>query len=662
MVTANKILEQWVKYANYDEQQNRFNLFSSNYTYHEAGKRVKQIMQFEPSGALAVLYLKKIFLDVMRSSTVKVISLLENPNIMKDDREMYDAFMSEDIKKVEEDLLDRIDALVQLVVSAREIGERDRDAEREALVKIIESVVEEMTGCHEEYYLVGENPIGQITRFSTRIHVFERLSDCVLTMEQTSVEDGIYLCFIKNGDSADCFFCFMIKSAGNLFSYGERVPEEFPGEHINGRNNRWSEAKKYKLFPYEYMVSFGDYDYLGYSTAQTIDESKLAFFALGPSVYLPILLAMVCIANKYNGAKFNGKRLMVFDTLFSWNRNVLASETKALLKVSDSAIALRSREYSVPFDSEDILDGTYGKKHSYSELSAEDRKNGAVCGEFPEEQSIFVDLYGDGFVFDKSKVFVADASPSTKEEPAVEFVASSEHFDLLAYREGRRQLAEHIRKKMLEEFLAFGGADAVREWWEDSIRKNHDRIIDLCLEKYVYLENGGTSNVYEDFWTSTGEDFLSCISMRKDDKHCGGSYHPFNERKKDKYGRPKSELYLDEETGALCTINFKIRPRDWKELEVLFGKLPKTLTGWDSRGHREYGNSLLRITDPVSGVGNICEYDEQKRQPLYQGHNYYNKDAWYQAPRTDFDFCVAFSVRGLNAALKKKAEKESGNK
>jgi len=646
-----EILNEWAGYSKYDETQRSFNLNSVNYLYHETGDFIKAIMGFDPSGIMALLFAKDVFMQVCKTAEVKVIDLFKDPHKLDEDLRMWELFSSESISEIEQKLLDSMDCIVQKVIETKAIGERDREKEKGCLYQSINTVVKELLTCHEEVYKSSELPIVNITKFSTHIHVFNTMSECVLTIEQGSVDDGMYLCFIRNGDRADCFFCFMVKSNGNVFAVSERVSENFPGQHGCSRNGRWSDDKKYHLFPYEYIFGFGEYDYKGYASMQMIDDRKLAFFNLGPEVYMPLILAMICIGRKYDGIKLSNENLMLIDTLLRWNAELPSPAAAELMIPSDSAIVKRIGDYVIPFDSEGIRDWKYGMEHKHSKAH----------GAFPDHENIFAALYGDGFVLDTKKILVtdphlriSDRKTNDKLIPNPEYIMTREWFDLIAYRDGRQQYADHIRKKMFEEFLNFGNADGIRKWWKKAIDVNHDRIIAFCAEKYEYVKNGGADNVYDFFWESDNPEFLSCISMMENDKHCGSGYHPFNKKKKNKYGFDSVEFYEDALTGSLCTINFRIRPRNDKELEALFGKLPKILIGWKRNGHTIYGNSILDITDPVSDIGNICERNEQ--ECYYKGTL---RGSWesdpekgaYIAPQTSFDFCVSFSRRGLKKAM-----------
>ena len=49
-MTTSEVLNQWAAYTHYDDEQTTFDLLSNNYTFHVATKKVKQIMEFDPTG------------------------------------------------------------------------------------------------------------------------------------------------------------------------------------------------------------------------------------------------------------------------------------------------------------------------------------------------------------------------------------------------------------------------------------------------------------------------------------------------------------------------------------------------------------------------------------------------------------------------------------
>lgn len=190
--------------------------------------------------------------------------------------------------------------------------------------------MEELPKCNEDLFLRG-GEIKPITNFSTHIHVFERLSECLLALEQAA--DGLYVCYIENyRGSLDGNFGFFIKSNGNILSINERINESFPGEHKGRRNGSWLDSKKASLFPYSFIVSATDpkeetpdgdvkvkTDYKGYAYNLFIDEDRLAFLNLQPEAYMPLIVAMLMLNSRYANTTTEHMRIRYVDSLLSVN-------------------------------------------------------------------------------------------------------------------------------------------------------------------------------------------------------------------------------------------------------------------------------------------------------------------------------------------------------
>lgn len=664
-MTAKEILEKWLKYTKYDENQKTFNLLSANYYLHRCTEQMQKVMQFDPTGTLAVLFAKQRFLALCKEAKVSLYELFTTPEMIQEDREMWDIFTGEDVKAVESALLDSIDALVRQVVPTKMLGERNLDEERDSLLDSIESVVEELEKCHEDVFLKGTGPIQKISHFSTHIHVFDTMAACLTSME-ASAADGLYLCFIRCGNTGDCYFTFMLKSNGNLISINERINETFPGQHKGSRNGRWSESKKYNLFPYRFIMDESNFDYLGYSHTQVIDEEKLAFFKLTARAYMPLILAMVCIVTKYTGMDVSDRPLKYIDSLLKWNLELPSPACTALAIQNDSAIAGNHSKYDrCTITSETVLNGTLHDKYSWKNIEKEYLKNGAPHADFGNKETLFVELYGDGFKLDTDQLLVTDPhlrlpgitpGNTDKTMPNNEFIGTADGLDLIAYQQGRTQLAAYLRKRIFEEYLAFGGKEAIEKWFASAIETNKDHLIDLCAEKYVAVKTNGDSNSFRASWNNGSEKFpyLDFGEEKEYAEHCfSGTVHPFNrEYKKDQYGRERREKPLCPNTGALCSIEFVFRPRNWEEMQKLFGDIPKPLVGWDANGHHRHGNSFLNVTDPVEDVGTVFEGREQDRNPLFSSKWWEKEDGKYSKPQTSFNFAIAFSKRGWAQELK----------
>ena len=674
MLSPIEILQKWTDYSHYEPEQREFNILSAEYVYHRCNDNIAKFMEYEPTGTLAVMYAKKCFERVLEESRIKAIDIVKNRDTLEEEFAMWDIFNSDSAKAAEDSLLDSISNLVSQIIGNKMLGERDLEAEREALFSAVDAVVEELDKCNVDLFLRG-GVIENITKFDTHIHVFERLAECLLAIE--TADDGIYLCYINNGGTADGYFGFYIKSNGNILSINERVNEAYQGQHKRSRNGRWSEDKKYNLFPYNYIFNFEDHDYKGYASKHLIDNEKLAFFNLNPEVYIPLIFAMVLLNTKYQGTDTSQMPLKYVDSLLNVNLTLPKLGIEALAIPENSAIAAVNRSLELQIDTESIMNGEYAKRFSDKNRHYSER------GSFPTESNIFVELYGEGFKIDTQHLLEAnkhlkclpESTEVTKDmTPNAEFVGTQARMEVVAYSDVRIQLAEYIRDKMLEEYLAFGGKTSVTEWYDNLLQANKDHIISLCVQKYNAVEKGIEKIVPDFEWRNSTDTPLRFIDFAMDCKgYPEGSYIrklPFNPpHAADKWGR-KDGKYVCPITGNLASIFFVFRFNNWKEIASVFGEnnIPKIVKGWksDETGHRGYGNSILDATDAVSRVGTVFENDEIRwNRRLWDSRRWRNSLDWGnrdaeppktllpQDPYFSFDFAVGFSKRGFKTILKK---------
>lgn len=656
-MTTNEILKRWLTYSGYDPEQSSFNLLSSSYLYHKAGKVMTKVMEYDPSGVVALIYAKDVFLQVLKDSKVGLYDLFSEPGGLDEHKAMWDIFMSDDVVSIEQHFMDKINAVVERVVMVKQIGERDLDLERKALFESVSSVAEQLTVCKTELFMRG-GPILPITNFSTKIHVFERVADCLLAIE--AAPDGMYLCYINCYGTSDGYFGFFVKSNGSVLSVSERVDEAYPGQHKYSRNGRWTEAKKYSLFPYAFIFSFSEHDYLGYASKHTIDDSKLEFRQLEPSAYMPLILAMVMLSHKLSQTDITSMKLSLVDSMFQRNLDTPLPGTTDLVIPSNSALAIQSRTYEPSITTADVLGRDLPQK-----LSDNSRPWGEQ-GSFPDKENFFVEMYGDGFELDASKLLVSNpelkALPADKlseisETPDVEFVGTADRMELIAYMQARRQLAEYVRKRMFEDYKAFGGAAKVDEWFIFAILARKEFLFQLCVRKYL-----SEQETTDPAMNTTG---LALVNYYPDAKNgyvsgTWGDPFPFNEHPRDDRGREIEERKLCAITGANASVAFCFNPETWEDIESLLGPVPRVLKGWLKRGHDDYGNCLLNATDACAGIGNLFEEEEHRTNRRFRRRGWFTdedgaldeSELIRDHPRTDFSFGIAFSKRGLSKLLK----------
>ena len=668
-MTAQEILNEWAKYTNFDPNQTKFNLLSAEYKFHQCSKKILKFMEYDPSGILGVIYAKSVFEHVMEDARIRITDLLREPDCLAEEHRMWAMFHDPSIQCFEDELLNRIDSIVQQASGNKMIGQRDREQERKALTSSASAIIEELDRCNVDLFLRGGS-IQSIGRFSTHIHVFATLSECLLTLEQSM--DGIYLCYVDNNGTADGYFGFYLKSNGTILSINERIDEAYPTQHQYSRNARWTEAKADTLFPYNYIFQFGKFDYKGYATQQEIDQSQLEFLKLPAGGYLPLILAMILLAGKYQGAEVANLPMLYVDSLLPINEQQLSNAAKALIPISGSALVSTNRAFHLDLTSENLMDNSFVKRFS------DPGRNHLEQGEFPMGENLFVKLYGAGFRLDTDSILkgskylaIQAADKDNATGPAPEFIGTAQRFEVEAYREARIQLAEYIRDQMLKTYLEYGGKQGVQDWYKALILSNKEHLFQLCVEYNSIKER--SDKISEDSPYSCMSSAVNSRGYSPEHRGKTISYLPLNmPHDYTSYGWTDGK-WLCPITGNLASLFFRFKISSWKQMAMLFGEenLIKPVLGYQEN-RVGFGNYLLRATDAVDYVGTVFESDERLRNKRLwtksDWENYYWTQ-WTDRKRENregvipdtvlpepsimgFSFAIAFSKRGF-AKLKK---------
>ena len=653
------ILEKFRKYADHDPNETHFDLLSNTYEYHRCCKQIAAMAHFDPNGIFSVLYAKQVFLRVMENSKIKVLKLLENPDIFSEEKEMFGLFSSDTYIEAENGVLNLISDVIRMGGRTEQIGDRNLDKERETLTESLCAVAEELSKCNFDLFLRGGRML-KITRFDTEVHTADTISKMLMTLEKAA--DGIMLWLITSGGTNDAHFNIILKSNGNILSINDRIDEAYPKQHSYSRNAHWIDDKKTGLFPYGAMVEGSAFDYLGY--AQKLEMSPNCEFnilKMEPKFYMPLLLAMVMLAFRYENAELGDMPQLFIDRLLPINRND-AIAAKALIVPKDSSIAAYHDTLSISFTSEEIVNGTPAEKYSKSVQCKKQMKyNYREYGNFLTESNLFAQLYGDGFELDNEVLTeikhytVSNSERDGKAENKAanifvpEFVGSEQRMGMIAYYYARKQLAEHIRKQMRDEYYSCGGLEAVKKWYYDAIRNNREQIIKMCAQCYKereanvpYAERRNRYIVCEETASSGISPISSC------------DLFPINSPS---YGSGKKYTkYFDCCVSATkARYYFAFQPENWEQLQEIVGeaKLPKIVKGWVEYRTDHIGNNLLDVCDAVAEIGTPFErreWNECKR--LYDNPIAESDEYPINTPEYGFRFWVALSKRGLNEVLK----------
>ena len=626
------ILDQWAKYVNYNEDQSSFRLGSWDYDTHETTKKLKHIIDnYDPTGVLAVLTAKHLFYKMLESTRISLSDAINCPEDLKKHKDMLDAFNDPAIQAAEVHYVDVLKAMVRKVIGKDLLGDFDVEAFETKILDRTDNVIRSLDKCKVEVYKRG-GKLAPLSHFSSGIHIFPSLAECLFSLE--AAPDGMYLCYIDVNHSADGYFGFFVKNNGNLLSVNERISEVYKGQHQHLRNDRWTEAKVDDIFPYDFIFSYENHDYKGYSHTYSIDETKLAMFDMGEDAYLPLLIAMMMLSVQIKDDLLDKYPQVYVDSLLTVNVPLLQKDENALAVIEKSELAQITNSVNLEFDYNKIMSGEAFEEFDREHRPDGERSNVAAMN----NNQMFVDMYGKGFRIQPNILSTQKLLTDGKEEYVPEFVGSEYRFREQAFYEIRKQLADHIREQMYKEYVAFGGIKAVDEWFAQMVMKNRDKIRKMSAEFYVDRLKNKKSDIPPGCQPINCENkyFISVVEGQKYVSSFDyGRMHLVN--KATKSGRDWIEDVYDDDNGNLCTVFFVLQFIDWTGLENFFGEeVPKIIKGWCKNGHRSSGNSHLDITDAVEEIGTPFERWEAEEAP-------YDKDRTFRR----FSICVGFSKRGF---------------
>lgn len=571
-----EVLNEFATFTKYDNEQKKFNLLSSNYAFHRAGKDIEMLLSgYDPSGALSAMRAREAFMDVTRNVKIPVYGWLTNPQIKKEIQEyaeMWGKLNDPEILAKEDAYINEMNQMVEKTIGIPMIGKREMEQERSQFMHSVIKVVEDLKKMQLDCYQSSKKPVNEIKKFHTRILVFERMGDCILHLSKES--DAIYLCYISQHQSADGYFAFVLKNNGNIVAFHDRINEAFIGEHKNARNGRWTDAHMDRLFPYESVLRFKDHDYKGYAQTYIIDEEKLDFLKLGVDAYQPLLIAMIILKNKYEGISFESEPLFLNTFM---KPNLLATKVgkNELAEIQKNEIALRSIQYTCTLDPKIIV-----TENGYNE------RFGMNTHSVP-----WVELYGEKFIPDLEAA-LASFENEQDTSPMSEFIGNQERMDKEVYYEIRKQLADYIKNQMKREIDEhYNEPGAIEDYWIDRAIKKKNKFIDLICKKVYQTAHP------EEKW----EKDMECIDgIRQKDNGVIPRKRMCNN---DVGSNTAGWIYrtnevLDDYNGAKCSIFYWFEPKDCKTMEIFLEEpMPKIFQGFGVNHYN--GNSLISAVDMV---------------------------------------------------------------
>lgn len=610
-----KILEKFLEYAEYDENQTSFNILSSNYIFHKVCNLLKIIIEkYDNTGLLAVIYAKIQFENMMKDTNISLWDAIHNKQKFEKEKEMALLFSSSDIVKAENELYSKVNYIFGQISQGKLL--QDPEEDKSQLYNNIEMVIECIDRLNIDLFAKG-GTIGMINNINPTLLIFTSLSECLLHIEHSP--DGLYFCFIQANNSPECFFSYFIKSNGTILSINDRVNEPYIGSHQGHRNAGWTEDKS-PIFPYNFIIDFSKYDYKGYSNHYSLDTNAVNLLNLNTSAYIPIILSILMLILRYSNKDID-LPLHYIDTFVSFNQE----DTKELLPITGSSIVEKHNLLNLSFDKNKILSGEYAKEFHY-DANKDNKVSSEDLGCFNGNNQLLVDIWGNDFVYNPDNLFHRSmikqltSGDSVTDEYIPEFVGSEQKMRLQAYKEVREQLAEQIEMKMLNEWYNFGGTTAIIEWYKSALSNNIQAIYKLLAD----YENGET---YTFFVSKTTD-------IYQPSKHL--VVNAENE-----LNAMDCTSYKCNETNSRCNLWFTIQPNTWEDIEYLTQcEVPKIVKGW-RRLPLHSGNPILSVTDKVDRISFPFERDFI----VYKGQKIFNT-------RFDFTITFGFSKRGWNKIKK----------
>lgn len=638
-----RCLNEMIEFIGYDPDKKIFKLSESNLDYHY---KIKNLIEYannaDPSGHTTLIYLSNMCRKILGYTMVNVLSVIENPQIIKKYVKIKQLLDSEIVVETKREMMEMIDKFASSFGNVALIGERNSDDSEQDFLNSIESVVEEFKKLKFEVYSKSNLPVGKIERFAPEIKVFGSLSQCVVALEKSS--DGICICYISSG-GLDGYFGFFVKSNGNIFSLNERLDEAYVGQHNRCRNGRYAEGKAFDLFPYDEICKFSGEDYKGYSTNIEIDQNCLNIFDVGKtnrSVYMRMIISMALIVNKYSGVKIDDECVFIDSLMQSNLKKLEQSQENALMKIEDASIVKRQSNFKINFDKNRLINGDYNYEfHHYNTM----RKHGE-SGHFPGYNQELVKIYGQDFEFSNEELLSTDSSRRLigDSEVSRELVGSKKRMELQAYYNLRKKLAEHIKKKISEDIDKFGGINYFFEWYRSELLKHKKEIYKLCLDCFN-REESTKENILA-FGDKNEYGISPEVKITADYRNI--FYSLYNEQTIRRSmvltpieydDRGMFAKFLCPITGQKANNFFIFRFGDWKQIEKFIGNgLPNFCKDWVNTAFcegRYNGNPILDATDAVGFI-----------------------ESPFKKVNFHFSFVLGFSKNGLNKMNKELAKQE----
>ena len=548
----------------------------------------------------------------------------------------------------EKAFVDGLNLLYQQVTKDKLIGFSEEDTQ--SLLPYLDSVLGQMGKLNIDLF-AGDGTIGSISYIDSSLHVFETMAECLLTLEKAN--DGLYFVFIRAMNSADCYFSFIIKDADNILSINDRIDESFIGQHKISRNGRWTEGKADKIFPYDHIFEYGDYDYKGYSTSYKLKED-VTLYDMGIEAFMPVIVAMVLTIGRYQNKKVD-KEICYVDSFLPFHTEEITKN--ALMNIDGSSLCLAHQKVNTQFNTNSIINGTYTGEFVWKQ-----GRNYKETGAFSNGAQEMIDLWGKDFIPDYTKIFpdsnikcLADKN-NGKETYTPEYIGSEKRMRKQIYKELRYQLASYMQNNIYREWASTGKTEAVKAWYYEALRRNKENICRIFIDLEEKIKSGEEKPTSIG-WRKTNEYTIYIINDTYPSSiHC--------QLTQDQLVNVEPKGYHDDywtcmETGNKCNLWFVVRPANHIQLEEFCGcEVPKLVKGW-KEDRTAYGNPLLDATDATTNVR--TPFEIEYREPIFPKDTDKEDEEMkkWKGAAFNFRFAFGFSKRGWSRIKKQLMKNEN---
>ena len=224
--------------------------------------------------------------------------------------------------------------------------------------------------------------------------------------------------------------------------------------------------------------------------------------------------------------------------------------------------------------------------------------------------------------------------------------------ELGRYCQAREQLAAYMREKILQEYVQYGGAQALCGWYDHAMTERRELLIDLGA-RAIAARTGKL--------VKPGTGYVAMDRFLRDPYHVVLEEAHTNDAKAPTFGSlyvsPAAVDHLCAITGEPSVVTVKFVLDHWEDMELVLGEeLPKLLQGWQRFRLPIKHRSKARY-DAVGMVGTPIEhcvqamYQDQRAASEAAGLNLAQETQCLSA--FDPSISIGFSEKGLQKMWKK---------